>query len=89
MLFRRFFVYNGTVLKGDIPAPKNCLKYFQKGIDKPYYIWYYMYVKRTESLETKGEQTMIINGKEMTAKEFAMNYIPTPEEFSIRTRVEI
>ena len=32
---------------------------------------------------------MIINGKEMTAKEFAMNYIPTPEEFSIRTRVEI
>ena len=48
-----------------------------------------MYVKRTESLETKGEQTMIINGKEMTAKEFAMNYIPTPEEFSIHTRVEI
>ena len=32
---------------------------------------------------------MIINGKEMSAKEFAMNYIPTPEEFSTHTMVEI
>lgn len=32
---------------------------------------------------------MVINGKEMSAKEFAMNYIPTPEEFSIHTMVEI
>lgn len=32
---------------------------------------------------------MIINGKEMSAKEFAMNYIPTPEEFSIHTKVEL
>lgn len=32
---------------------------------------------------------MIVNGKEMTAKEFAMNYIPTPEEFSAHATVEI
>lgn len=32
---------------------------------------------------------MIINGKEMSAKEFAMNYIPTAEEFSTHTKVEL
>ena len=32
---------------------------------------------------------MVINGKEMSAKEFAMNYIPTAEEFSTHTMVEI
>lgn len=32
---------------------------------------------------------MVINGKEMSAKEFAMNYIPTAEEFSTHTMVEL
>lgn len=32
---------------------------------------------------------MIINGKEMSVKQFAQNYIPTPEEFSIHTMVEL
>ena len=32
---------------------------------------------------------MVINGKEMSAKEFAMNYIPTADEFSTHTMVEI
>lgn len=45
--------------------------------------------KEDKSLETEGEQTMIVNGKEMTAKEFALEYIPTPEEFSIHTNVEL
>ena len=32
---------------------------------------------------------MVINGKEMSAKQFALEYVPTPEEFSTRTMVEI
>ena len=32
---------------------------------------------------------MIINGKEMTAKQFALEYVPTPEEFSTHTKVEL
>ena len=32
---------------------------------------------------------MIINGKEMSAKQFAQEYVPTPEEFSIHTKVEL
>lgn len=32
---------------------------------------------------------MIINGKEMSAKQFAQEYVPTPEEFSIHTMVEL
>lgn len=32
---------------------------------------------------------MIINGKEMSAKQFAQEYVPTPEEFSIHTTVEL
>lgn len=32
---------------------------------------------------------MIVNGKEMTTKNFAKNYIPTPEEFSIHNTIEI
>lgn len=32
---------------------------------------------------------MIINGKEMSAKQFAQEYVPTPEEFSTHTIVEL
>ena len=32
---------------------------------------------------------MIINGKEMSAKQFAQKYVPTPEEFSTHTMVEL
>lgn len=32
---------------------------------------------------------MIINGKEMSAKQFAQEYVPTPEEFSTHTMVEL
>lgn len=32
---------------------------------------------------------MIINGKEMSAKQFAQEYVPTPKEFSIHTMVEL
>lgn len=32
---------------------------------------------------------MIINGKEMSAKQFAQKYVPTPNEFSIHTMVEL
>lgn len=32
---------------------------------------------------------MVINGKEMSAKQFAQEYVPTPEEFSIHTKVEL
>lgn len=32
---------------------------------------------------------MIINGKEMSAKQFAQEYVPTLEEFSIHTMVEL
>lgn len=32
---------------------------------------------------------MIINGKEMSAKQFALEYVPTPEEFSTHTMVEL
>ena len=32
---------------------------------------------------------MIINGKEMSTKQFAQEYVPTPEEFSIHTKVEL
>ena len=32
---------------------------------------------------------MIINGKEMSAKQFAQEYVPTSEEFSIHTKVEL
>ena len=32
---------------------------------------------------------MVINGKEMSAKQFALEYVPTPEEFSTHTMVEI
>lgn len=32
---------------------------------------------------------MIINGKEMSTKQFAQEYVPTPEEFSTHTMVEI
>ena len=32
---------------------------------------------------------MVINGKEMSAKQFALEYVPTPEEFSTHTMVEL
>ena len=32
---------------------------------------------------------MVINGKEMSTKQFAQEYVPTPEEFSIHTKVEL
>ena len=32
---------------------------------------------------------MIINGKEMSTKQFAQEYVPTPEEFSTHTMVEL
>jgi len=32
---------------------------------------------------------MEVNGKEMTTKDFAKNYIPTPEEFSIHNTIKI
>lgn len=32
---------------------------------------------------------MIINGKEMSAKQFAQKYVPTPKELSIHTMVEL
>lgn len=32
---------------------------------------------------------MVINGKEMSAKQFAQEYVPTPEEFSTHTIVEL
>ena len=32
---------------------------------------------------------MVINGKEMSAKQFALEYVPTPEEFSTQTMVEL
>lgn len=32
---------------------------------------------------------MVINGKEMSAKQFAQEYVPTPEEFSTHAMVEL
>lgn len=32
---------------------------------------------------------MVINGKEMSAKQFALEYVPTHEEFSTHTMVEL
>ena len=32
---------------------------------------------------------MIINGKEMSTKQFAQEYVPTPEELSTHTMVEL
>ena len=32
---------------------------------------------------------MVINGKEMSAKQFAQEYVPTSEEFSTHTKVEL